>query len=144
MVLGFVIVMSAKKKHPEAEALFKGGDVPSLADQARSDREADAQAGRDKTAKLRTQRLSRDAHLEAIAGIWTVHYFDNRLNRVQISREFTSEEGAMHQACDLMREGMRVDGVRGPEDRRIGEAELVAWCKRHRSPQTPDSSKRVR
>ena len=50
-----------KKKHPEAEALFKGAEVPSLADQARVDREADAQAVHDKTAKLKTQRLAKEA-----------------------------------------------------------------------------------
>ena len=49
-----------KKKHPEAEALFKGSEVPSLADQAKSDREADTQAVHDKTAKLKSLRLAKE------------------------------------------------------------------------------------
>ena len=53
--------MPHKKKHPQAEALFKGAEVPSLSEQAASDREATAQAGRDKTANLRSQRLAREA-----------------------------------------------------------------------------------
>lgn len=126
-----------KKIHQDAEAVFKGPDVPSLADQAKSDREAGEQAGRDKTAKLRAERLAREAGPEAVNTAWTVHYFDNRLNRNETSREFTSEVGAMHQACDLIKQGMRVDGVRGREGRRIGEAELVAWCKSNRTPEKP-------
>ena len=131
-----------KSKHPEAEALFSGRAVPSLSEQAASDRAATAQAGRDKTAKLRSQRLAREASSEAAAGGWTVHYYDQRLNRNETSREFKSEEAAMYQACDMMRKGMRVDNVRGPGARRIGEAEMVSWCKSHRSPDNPD--KRVR
>ena len=50
-----------KKKHPEAEALFKGTDVPSLSEQAQNDRDADAQSVQDKTAKLKSQRLAKDA-----------------------------------------------------------------------------------
>ena len=80
---------------------------------------ANAQAARDKTKKLRSQRLAKE-NSEASTGVWTVHYFDKRLNRDGISREFTAEDAAMHQACDLMRQGMRVDYVRGPAGRRIG------------------------
>ena len=50
-----------KSKHPEAEALFNGPEVPSLSEQAASDREDTAQAGRDKTANLRSQRLAKEA-----------------------------------------------------------------------------------
>ena len=50
-----------KKIHHEAEALFAQPEVPRLSDQAKSDREADAQAGRDRTAKLRSQRLAKEA-----------------------------------------------------------------------------------
>ena len=49
-----------KKKHPEAEALFKGPQAPSLSDQAQSDREADAQSVQDKTAKLKSLRLAKE------------------------------------------------------------------------------------
>ena len=50
-----------KSKHPEAEALFSGPEVPSLSEQAANDREVTAQAGREKTANLRSQRLAKEA-----------------------------------------------------------------------------------
>ena len=50
-----------KKIHHEAEALFKGPQVPSLTEQAQSDRETDARAVHAKTAKLKSLRLAKDA-----------------------------------------------------------------------------------
>ena len=54
-----------KKKHPEAEALFQS--PPTLADQARHDREADAQATLEKTVKLKTLRLAKETADRAAA-----------------------------------------------------------------------------
>ena len=69
---------------------------------------------------------------------WTVHYFNGPQNRIMTSRGFTSEEGAKYHACDLMKNGMRVDYMMGPSGNRIGPVELMTWCKSHRSPATPD------
>ena len=73
-----------------------------------------------------------DGHL-----VWTVHYFDTRLNRSMASRVFTSEAGARYHACDLMTQSMRVEHVQGPNGHRIEPVELVAWCKSHRTPPAP-------
>jgi hypothetical protein len=35
---------------------------------------------------------------------WTTHYFDRRLNNNAVSRAFTSKEGALREACYLMRQ----------------------------------------
>lgn len=48
-----------KKKHHEAEALFKSPQIPSLSEQAQIDRAADAVALQDKTAKLKSLRLAK-------------------------------------------------------------------------------------
>ena len=34
---------------------------------------------------------------------WVVHYFDRKLNRETVSREHSSKQGALRNACDLMR-----------------------------------------
>ena len=52
--------MPKKKKLPPPEVLFNHPEVPSLADQARSEREADAQALQAKTAQLRSLRLAKE------------------------------------------------------------------------------------
>ena len=49
-----------RKRHPEAEALFKCPQVGSSSDQAQSARAASARAVQDKTAKLKTQRLAKE------------------------------------------------------------------------------------
>ena len=49
-----------KKIRHDAEALFQTPQIPSLSDQAQNDREADAQAVQDKTAKLKIQRLAKE------------------------------------------------------------------------------------
>ena len=74
--------------------------------------------------------------------LWTVHYFNSRLNRDEVSREFSSEQDAMYKACDLMRKaGMRVDMVKGPKGEQVRHAAIVAWCKAHRTPETPANLK---
>ena len=71
------------------------------------------------------------------AEVWIVHYFDDRLNRSQVSRGFLSEDEARYHACDLMRAGRRVDSMHSSSGQRVGAADLVAWCKSHRTPERP-------
>ena len=70
---------------------------------------------------------------------WTVHYFDQRLNRKEVSRAFSSEDDAQRHACDLMVSGMMVNYMVNADGDRTGPAELMAWCKKHRTPETPRS-----
>ena len=49
-----------KKIRHDAEALFQTPQIPSLSDQAQSDRAADAQAVQDKTARLKSLRVAKE------------------------------------------------------------------------------------
>jgi len=49
-----------KNLRHEAEAIFKDAPVPSLVSQAQSEREANAWAVTDKTAKLKSLRLAKE------------------------------------------------------------------------------------
>jgi hypothetical protein len=62
---------------------------------------------------------------------WTAHYFDPRSNREAVSRAFSSQEDAMHQACFLMRQTCVVHFVEGPNGERIDAVAITAWCKKH-------------
>jgi Carbohydrate-selective porin, OprB family len=44
---------------------------------------------------------------------WKVHYFDRRAGQVGVSRSHSTSEGALRNACDLMRQNCRVDYITG-------------------------------
>jgi hypothetical protein len=71
---------------------------------------------------------------------WTAHYFDRRLNDDAISRAFASKEGALRQACYLMRQNCIVHSVKGPNDEKIDAVAVTAWCKSHPMRQDPAKS----
>jgi hypothetical protein len=68
---------------------------------------------------------------------WTVHYFDPRLNRDATSRAHATKEAALRNACDLNLQKCIPKYVQGPDDHRIGPAEIVAWCKAHKTSDRP-------
>src|SRR5260370_4372244 len=68
---------------------------------------------------------------------WVVHYFDRKLNRETVSREYGAKEGALRNACDLMRRQCDVRYIEGPERERVNAPEIYAWCKTHRTAERP-------
>src|SRR5207245_3362612 len=44
---------------------------------------------------------------------WKVHYFDRRAGQDGVSRSHSTSEGALRNACDLMRQNCRVDYITG-------------------------------
>jgi len=71
---------------------------------------------------------------------WVVHYFDRKLNRETVSREYSSKEGALRNACDLMRRQCEVRYIEGPERERVEAPVIYAWCKTHRTAERPKDS----
>jgi hypothetical protein len=71
---------------------------------------------------------------------WVVHYFDRKLNRETVSREYSAKEGALRSACDLMRRQCDVRYIEGPERERVQAPEIYAWCKAHRTAERPKDS----
>jgi hypothetical protein len=65
------------------------------------------------------------------------HYFDKRSNSDVVSRSFTSEESALMHACDLQRNGSRVNYVRGPGKQHIQPSAIAAWCRKHKTSMRP-------
>jgi|GEM_PF-1483761 len=68
---------------------------------------------------------------------WVVHYFDRKLNRETVSREYSAKDGALRSACDLMRRQCDVRYIEGPERERVNAPEIYAWCKAHRTAERP-------
>ncbi len=68
------------------------------------------------------------------------HYFDRKLNRETVSREYSSKEGALRNACDLMRRQCEVRYIEGPERERVEAPVIYAWCKTHRTAERPKDS----
>jgi hypothetical protein len=71
---------------------------------------------------------------------WIAHYFDPRLNREGVSRAFASQEGALRQACALMRQNCIVHYIQGPNDEKIDAVEITRWCKGHPLRERPETS----
>src|SRR6266481_3411066 len=46
---------------------------------------------------------------------WKVPYFDRRAGQDGVSRSHSTSEGALRNACDLMRQNCRVDYIPGPD-----------------------------
>ena len=72
---------------------------------------------------------------------WTAHYFDRRLNLEAVTRAFGSKDDALREARDLMHRKCIVHFVQGPDNEKIGAAEITAWCKKHQSPRNPPPMK---
>src|SRR6516165_10842008 len=47
---------------------------------------------------------------------WKVHSFDRRAGQDGVSRSHSTSEGALRNACDLMRQNCRVDYITGPSN----------------------------
>jgi|GraSoiStandDraft_40_1057318.scaffolds.fasta_scaffold67270_3 hypothetical protein len=62
---------------------------------------------------------------------WTAHYLDRRLNSDAISRSVTSKEGALRQACYLIRQNCVVHFIKGPNDEKLDAVTIIRWCKSH-------------
>ncbi|TMJ32824.1 MAG: hypothetical protein E6G88_02300 [Alphaproteobacteria bacterium] len=71
---------------------------------------------------------------------WVVHYFDRKLNRETVSRQYSAKEGALRSACDLMRRQCDVRYIEGPERERVNAPEIYAWCKANRTAERPKDS----
>jgi hypothetical protein len=64
---------------------------------------------------------------------WFVHYWDEINNRNICSNEISAREDAMRKACTLLREGLVVSHVAGPNGERIDIVEIRTWCFAHAS-----------
>jgi hypothetical protein len=72
---------------------------------------------------------------------WTVHYFDKRSGREEVSRTFASEDEALQHACDLERDGAVTHYVRGPHGQHIRPPAIAAWGRKHKTPLQPPKAK---
>jgi hypothetical protein len=68
---------------------------------------------------------------------WTVHYFDKRSNKEEVSRPFASEENALQHACDLELNGCISRYIRCPGGRHILPSAIIAWCRQHKTSKHP-------
>jgi len=85
----------------------------------------------------RDDDASEDAPGENASIDWQAHYFDPRLNRESVSRPFTSKEGALRHACDLIHRKCAVRFIEGPDRQRIQPPAIAAWCKANRTAERP-------
>ena len=69
---------------------------------------------------------------------WKVHYFDRRAGQDRVSRSHSTSEGALRNACDLMRQNCRVDYITGPSNERIDAPAIESWCKAHPNRRQPE------
>ncbi len=67
---------------------------------------------------------------------WTAHYVDRQKSDV-VSRAHATKEGALRNACDLAQQNCIVKYVQGPNNERIGHAEIAVWCKTHKNAARP-------
>jgi hypothetical protein len=70
---------------------------------------------------------------------WKVHYFDRRAGQDGVSRSHSTSEGALRNACDLMRQNCRVDYITGPSTERINASDIESWCKSHPNRRQPEA-----
>lgn len=61
---------------------------------------------------------------------WFIHYRDEINGRDVISSEISTQEGAMDQACLLLRERFTVSHIAGSNNKRIQIADIRKWCER--------------
>ena len=62
--------------------------------------------------------------------MWTVHFFNRRVNRDAISRPFGLKDHALRYASDLMQKSNSIiHFVQGSDGERITAAAVVAWRK---------------
>jgi hypothetical protein len=69
---------------------------------------------------------------------WTVHYFDKRLGREEVSRTFASEVEALQHACDLERDGAVTRYVRSSNGQHILPPAIAEWGRKHKTPLRPE------
>jgi hypothetical protein len=73
---------------------------------------------------------------------WIIHYRDVINRRNVTSSEISTRQGAMDQACSLLREpGHTVSHIAGPNSERIEIADIRKWCsgQQQRWPSSPGS-----
>jgi hypothetical protein len=73
--------------------------------------------------------------------MWTVHFFNRRLNREAVSRPFSLKDDALRHACDLMQKSHSIiHYVQGSDGERLTAAAVVAWRKggRRKKPTVPE------
>ena len=63
---------------------------------------------------------------------WFVHYWDEINNRNISSREISTRDDAMDEACNLMQR-RTVSHVAGPNGERIDIVDIREWCSAHTS-----------
>jgi hypothetical protein len=79
-------------------------------------------------------------HIERQSGAamdWVVHYFDRRLGRVSVSRQHSSKQSALRQACDLLIRQCEIYYIQGPQMQRLQAPVVYAWCKANRTAERP-------